>query len=87
MSTFCPIFEGLAAVINVGTFSGIESLLLAGSNRASKLWVSGPVTIHAGENCGCRGLMSTFHSPGVMIVGTSSAGVVLAASQTGGAQL
>jgi hypothetical protein len=31
--------------------------------------------------------MSTFHSPGVMIVGTSIAGAILAASQTGGAQL
>jgi pimeloyl-ACP methyl ester carboxylesterase len=40
---------------------------LTGSNRASKVSTLGPVTIHDSENCGCRDLMSTFHSPGVAI--------------------
>src|SRR6202041_3065630 len=53
---------------------------LTGSSRASNVWASGPVTTHFSENCGWRGFTRTFHSPGVITVGTRSAGKSFALS-------
>ena len=53
---------------------------LAGSSRASNVWASGPVTTHFSENCGWSGFTRTFHSPGVITVGTRSAGKLFALS-------